>query len=536
MKRNIVSIALAGTLAFGAAASAGAVNAQNFSDVKSSDWYYNAVNHVVERNYFNGVGPDTFAPHQELNRAMAVTVLARMFGGDLSGCDGKTTFTDVPADAYYAKAVQWAVDKGIAGGTSPTTFSPDSYATREQISVFLYNAVRTFGDLGNFNGTVLNTFTDKDRVSSWAKIALQWATSNNIINGDGGQVKPQNSTTRAAFATISMNYDTKYKGGGTTTPTPDPKPNPEPDPTPTPDPTPSDETAAKENQVNDLLVASWGAEAPNRDTGKLAEAARLIASGSTKDVEEALKNVGFDKPVGTIYRDKYVYDRYEVKSFLVTSSSVTQAANNLKKNDSLMKTDAYTDYGVGVYQMNAIQFRVSVVTYDADCYTNADTNQMQRDWLTEQANLPVSLSGAEQQVLELTNQERAKNGLAPLKVAAETQEVASIRVNELPIRIDSNHARPDGSPFHTALHDVNSALAYRLDDTPLVCGQPHENVAGGPTTPAEVVNAWMNSTTHRQNILNPNATHIGISIAPRYVNNVQKGYYWEQFFLSIEPR
>ena len=55
MKRNIVSIALAGTLAFGAAASAGAVNAQNFSDVKSSDWYYNAVNHVVERNYFNGV-------------------------------------------------------------------------------------------------------------------------------------------------------------------------------------------------------------------------------------------------------------------------------------------------------------------------------------------------------------------------------------------------------------------------------------------------------------------------------------------------
>ena len=108
------------------------------------------------------------------------------------------------------------MDKGIAGGTSPTTFSPDAYATREQISVFLYNAVRAFGDLGSFYSTTLNTFTDKDRVSSWAKIALQWATSNNIINGDSGQIKPKNSTTRAAFATIAMNYDTRHVGGGTT--------------------------------------------------------------------------------------------------------------------------------------------------------------------------------------------------------------------------------------------------------------------------------------------------------------------------------
>ena len=539
MKRNIVSIALAGTLAFGAAASAGAVNAQNFSDVKSSDWYYNAVNHVVERNYFNGVGPDTFAPHQELNRAMAVTVLARMFGGDLSGCDGKTTFTDVPADAYYAKAVQWAVDKGIAGGTSPTTFSPDAYATREQISVFLYNAVRAFGDLGSFYSTTLNTFTDKDRVSSWAKIALQWATSNNIINGDSGQIKPKNSTTRAAFATIAMNYDTRYVGGGTTTPTPDPK-NPEPDPTPTPDstpdPTPSDEAAVKENQVNDLLVASWGAEAPNRDTGKLAEAARLIASGSTKDVEEALKNVGFDKPVGTIYRDKYVYDRYEVKSFLVTSSSVTQAVNSIKKNDSLADPSSYTDYGVGVYQMNAIQFRVSVVTYDGDCYTNADVTQMQKDWLTEQATLPVSLSDMEQQVLDLTNQERAKNGLAPLKVTAEAQEAARIRVNELPIKLASNHTRPDGRMFFTALNDINSKLAYTLDTTQInACNVTGENIGWGCTTPSEIVAGWMSSTGHRRNILDPKHTHIGISVIPRYENGKQAGYYWEQFFLGIDP-
>ncbi len=544
LKPKIISIALAGTLALGTATTAGAVNSDRFNDVKATDWYYSAVNHVVDRNYFNGVGANTFAPNQSLNRAMAVTVLARMFGGDLSGYNGKTAFTDVPSDAYYAKAVQWAVDQGIASGTSPTTFSPNSYATREQISVFLYNAVRAFGDLGSFNGTILNTFSDKDRVSSWAKIALQWATSNKVINGDGGQIKPQNSTTRAAFATIAMNYDNKYQGGTTTpdptpTPDPDPTPDPAPKPDPTPDPSPGDDESvtSKEDEINSLLVASWGSSnSPTRDTNKLVQAARKIASGETTDVEQALKSVGFDKPVGTIYRDKYVYDRYEAKSFLVTASSVTQAVNSLKKNDSLADPSSYTDYGIGVYQMNAIQFRVAVVTYDGDCYSNADVKQMEKDWLAEQENLPVTLSAMEQQVLDLTNQERAKNGLAPLKVTAETQEAARIRANELPIKLDVNHRRPNGLMFFTVLHDINSTLAYKInEDEPVVCGCSGENFAWGYTDASDVVTGWMGSTGHRRNILDARHTHIGISVIPRYENGKQAGYYWEQFFLGIDP-
>ena len=84
LKPKIISIALAGTLALGTATTAGAVSSDRFNDVKATDWYYSAVNHVVDHNYFNGVGANTFAPNQSLNRAMAVTVLARMFGGDLS--------------------------------------------------------------------------------------------------------------------------------------------------------------------------------------------------------------------------------------------------------------------------------------------------------------------------------------------------------------------------------------------------------------------------------------------------------------------
>lgn len=107
MKTKVISIALAGTMALSAAPFAGAITSATFHDVRPSDWYYSAVNHVVERNYFNGVGANTFAPHQGMTRAMAVTVLSRMFGGDLSDYTGKTVFADVPSDAYYTKAVQW---------------------------------------------------------------------------------------------------------------------------------------------------------------------------------------------------------------------------------------------------------------------------------------------------------------------------------------------------------------------------------------------------------------------------------------------
>ncbi len=526
MKIKLVSLVLAGTITFSLATNAGAVGTAAFTDVRPGDWYYNAVNHVVERNYFNGVNANTFAPHQSMTRAMAVTVLARMFGGDLSCYDGRTTFADVPTNAYYAKAVQWAVDKGIASGTSPATFSPDAYATREQISVFLYNAVRTFGNLGSFDSTTLNGFTDRRSVSSWADTALQWATSSGILNGSDGRLKPKDSTTRAAFATIAMNYDNNYKVGNV------------PAPTPTPDLEPVEDVAAKENQVNSLLVSAWqntGQNVPARDTGKLEEAARAIASGDIRDVEKALKSVGFDKPLGTIYRDKYVYDRYEVKSFLATASSVAQAVNSLAAQDSLMGTSAYTDYSIGVYQMNGIQFRVSVVTYDSDCYTNADLSQMERDWLTEQATLPVALSSMEQQVLDLTNKERAKNGLAPLKVTAETQEAASIRVNELPIKLTTNHTRPDGRVFHTVLRDLNSILSYEIDGEAHHAGCVNENFAWGYTSAAEAVDGWMTSTGHRRNILDSRFTHVGISVIPRYENGKLVGYYWEQFFLGVDP-
>ena len=554
-KTRIASLALAGTLALGTAPFAGAAISPNtFKDVKPADWYYSAVDHVVTHGYFNGVEANLFAPNSTLNRAMAVTVLSRMFGGDLKGYTGKTNFKDVPLDAYYAKAVQWAVDQGIVGGTSPTTFSPNENATREQISVMLYNAVKAYGNVGSFNDKVLNTFSDRSKVSSWAVTALQWATTNKIINGDDGRVKPQNSTTRAEFATISMNYDTKYDAGGNTTtdpaptpdPTPDPNPDPapnpnptpNPDPTPTPDPTPSEDpyVTGKEDEINNLLVAAWGtSDAPKRDTGKLVQAARLIASGEVKDAEQALNNVGFEEPVGYVWYDKYTANRYEVHSYLATSSSVTQAVNNLKKNDSLMNPSAFTKYGIGVYKMNAIQFRVVVVTYDGNPYEYVDRDQIRADWKAEQAAIPINLSDLERQVIDLTNKERAKYGLAPLETNSDMQKAAKLRAQEAAVLY--GHTRPNGNFFESVFIDIN-CLLYRLSPISgksAACSTAEcENLAGGNYTPEGVVAAWMNSQGHKENILNPKITHIGVGLEPRIKNGKQDGYYWVQDFLGFE--
>lgn len=529
IKAKLTSLALAGTLAFSFVPNAGAINADTFNDVKPSDWYYNAVSHVVERNYFNGVSSTSFAPHQGMTRAMAVTVLSRMFGNDLSGHTGKTAFTDVPIDAYYAKAVQWAVQRGITNGTSAITFSPNSTVTREQINTFLYNAATVTGGLGSYDSSKFDEFGDKRDVASWAAEAVKWATSKDIMNGSNGFLKPKEPATRAAFATIIMNYDSLSGGSGT--PTPDPTPDPEPVPG-------GNEVSAAsiEDEINDLLVDAWGtANTPERDTGKLAQAARVIASGEIKDVEQALKSVGFEKPVGTVQHDKYTSSRYDARSFITTVSSMDDTMRFLKSQENIMDTNVFTEYGVGICKVNAIQFRVAVVTYDATPYIHTDVSQIKNDWKAEQAAIPVNLSDLEQQVIDLTNLERAKAGLAPLTVTDDMQKAARIRAEELSQR--QAHTRPDGRLSQSVYEDIGCSFIYHSDfgdEFSSTFSVAAENIAWGAIkTPSEVMAGWMNSPSHRKNILGANTTHIGVGVYPRYVNGIQTGYYWTQCFIAI---
>lgn len=113
--------------------------AQNpFVDVKEGAYYYDAVLWAVEKGVTSGTSATTFSPDATVTRGQTVTFLYRNAGSP--EVSGTMPFTDVEADAYYAKAVQWAVQQKITTGTSETTFSPMSDCTRGQIVTFLYRA------------------------------------------------------------------------------------------------------------------------------------------------------------------------------------------------------------------------------------------------------------------------------------------------------------------------------------------------------------------------------------------------------------
>ena len=113
------------------------VNGTNpFTDVQPGSYYYDAVLWAVANGITSGTSATTFSPDATVTRGQTVTFLYRAAGAPAVA--GANTFTDVPADAFYASAVQWAVNEGVTGGTSATTFSPDSPCTRAQIVTFLY--------------------------------------------------------------------------------------------------------------------------------------------------------------------------------------------------------------------------------------------------------------------------------------------------------------------------------------------------------------------------------------------------------------
>ena len=112
--------------------------AQNpFVDVKEGAYYYDAVLWAVEQKITSGTSATTFSPDASCTRAQMVTFLWRAAGSPKVE-NGKNPFTDVQADAYYYDAVLWAVEKGVTSGTSATTFSPDATVTRGQTVTFLY--------------------------------------------------------------------------------------------------------------------------------------------------------------------------------------------------------------------------------------------------------------------------------------------------------------------------------------------------------------------------------------------------------------
>ena len=185
--------------------------ALNFGDISDDAWYAGAVNYVSRNNLMTGSN-GLFKPQGSMTRGMLVTVLWRLLG---SPEEGEPVFTDVADDKYYAKAVNWAAEKGIVSGIGNNKFNPEGYVTREQMVTILKNFHEMwYGSSAVEEEIDFSNFEDGDSVREYAVEAMRWAVAEGIISGSENEGKrylnPQSSSTRAQVAAVFQRYMSEY--------------------------------------------------------------------------------------------------------------------------------------------------------------------------------------------------------------------------------------------------------------------------------------------------------------------------------------
>lgn len=169
-----------------------------FYDVPNDAFYYEAVKWAVAQEITDGVGGNLFAPDQPCTRGQVVTFLWRAAGCPEPQSTG--SFSDVAAESYYAKAVAWAAETGITGGTGEGKFSPDAACTRGEIVTLLYRYLQSKGEGFTGNWMFLLPFTD---VPEWCYEAVAWCYMKNITEGTSATTfSPDDPCTRGQIVTL----------------------------------------------------------------------------------------------------------------------------------------------------------------------------------------------------------------------------------------------------------------------------------------------------------------------------------------------
>lgn len=211
-----------------------------FTDVDSSKYYVDAVDHFHANGIIKGMTDTTFEPNTPLTRGMLITMVYRMAGSP--ECNVETPFTDVPATAYYADAVAWAYENNITEGMTATTFEPATKITREQLATFLYRYA-IYQNVDTSGAADLTVFPDYDQVFDYASAPFAWAVDNGIITGsrdyDVIYLAPKRNASRAEAATMLYRYLNYAEENQLPEVSDDTQPT---DPEPSPAPTDSDTT------------------------------------------------------------------------------------------------------------------------------------------------------------------------------------------------------------------------------------------------------------------------------------------------------
>ncbi len=171
-----------------------------FDDVAEGTWYEADIDYVAEKGIMTGVADRTFDPNGVVTRAMVVATLQRLEAPYYENTN--TPFTDVAADAWYAKSVAWAYENGIVKGMSDTEYAPDALVTREQLAAILDRYVDAYHK--EIDATAdISGYVDSALVSDWAVESVASAVGMGIISGtDAGELNPLGNATRAEYATM----------------------------------------------------------------------------------------------------------------------------------------------------------------------------------------------------------------------------------------------------------------------------------------------------------------------------------------------
>ena len=174
----------------------------NYNDVDSNDWFYSAVNYVTKYEIMPGTSYNKFSPDVNMDRATVALALYNISGAKASG---RENFSDVDSYDWFYDAVVWCSSKGIIEGWNGK-FDPYGEVTREDFAVMMHR----YAEYKRYNTKAsedLDTFSDAEKVSSYAEEALEWAVAEGLINGMGnGTLAPQGTTTRAQAAAVLMRF------------------------------------------------------------------------------------------------------------------------------------------------------------------------------------------------------------------------------------------------------------------------------------------------------------------------------------------
>ncbi|MBQ2887919.1 MAG: S-layer homology domain-containing protein, partial [Firmicutes bacterium] len=216
MKKRFLSLLVISGLLFSMAGNVMAADVKDFKDVSKSNWFYDEVDLVTDKGYFNGVAADRFAPYENMTRAMFVTALSRLDKAEVN--NGVTKFDDVAKNTYYTGAVTWANDNGIVKGNGNGTFDPAGDITREQMCAIMDRYIEYFKENHEDYApkTVNDTpsFEDMADVSAYAKEAVLNCVKYGLIEGYDGKFLPKENATRAEVAAVISRLEFVVYGGG----------------------------------------------------------------------------------------------------------------------------------------------------------------------------------------------------------------------------------------------------------------------------------------------------------------------------------